>query len=67
MRDFVKEFLNVKAVESGVSLNTIKAYAGDISQFIEAIEPVLPQNAQKADIELFLNFKELDDIPLDTK
>lgn len=59
MRDFVKEFLNVKAVESGVSLNTIKAYAGDISQFIEAIEPVLPQNAQKADIELF--FKKLRD------
>ena len=32
MRDFVKEFLNVKAVESGVSLNTIKAYAGDIKK-----------------------------------
>lgn len=61
MRDLVKEFLDVKAVESGVSLNTIKAYAGDIYQYVEAIKPILPQNAGKADIEYFLKkLKEAD-------
>lgn len=54
MRDFVKEFLDVKTVENGVSINTVKAYASDICQYIESIEPILPQNAQKNDIESFL-------------
>ena len=49
MRDFVKEFIDTKAVERGASLNTIKAYEADICQYIETIAPVRPQNAQKED------------------
>lgn len=64
MRNLVKEFLDVKAVEGGVSLNTIKAYAGDISQYIKCIEPILPQDAKKTDIESFLKkLKDADEGP----
>ena len=64
MRDLVKEFLDVKAVEGGVSLNTIKAYAADITQYLETISPMQPQNAKKEDIDSFLKtLKETDNRP----
>ena len=64
MKDIVKAFLDVKAVESGVSLNTIKAYAADIAQYLEIISPTLPQNAKKEDIDSYLKaLKETDSSP----
>ncbi|MBR2274222.1 MAG: tyrosine recombinase [Alphaproteobacteria bacterium] len=54
MRDLVKEFLDIKTVEAGSSLNTVQAYASDMEQYIKAIHPVLPQHATKETILTFL-------------
>ena len=54
MRDYIKEFLDVKAVETGAADNTLKAYRGDINQYKEAISPLLVQNAEVKDIEKYL-------------
>lgn len=54
MRDLLKEFLNVKMVETGVALNTIKAYRKDLEQYMEAIAPVLVEKARTDDIEAYL-------------
>lgn len=54
MRDFLKEFLDVKMVETGVGLNTIKAYRRDLEQYIEIIAPTLAENARKEDVEAYL-------------
>lgn len=54
MRDFLKEFIDVKVVEKGVSINTAKAYGGDIAQFAKAIEPIALKDASNADIENYL-------------
>ena len=55
MRDLLKEFLDVKAVESGVSNNTIQAYRADLCQYQEAIKPLLPEKAITEDIEKYLS------------
>lgn len=55
MRNLLKEFIDVKMVENGVSRNTAQAYKADICQYIEAIKPILPENAQTTDIEHYLN------------
>lgn len=54
MRDLVAEFIDVKAVEEGAALNTLKAYKNDIRQFAEAIAPLLVQNVIAEDIETYL-------------
>ena len=55
MRDLLKEFLDVKMVESGVSNNTTQAYKADLCQYIEAIKPLLPEKVNTKDIEEYLN------------
>lgn len=54
MSDLLKDFLDVKAVEFGVALNTLKAYRNDIYQYAEMIKPLLPQNVTTEDIEDYL-------------
>lgn len=56
MRNLLKEFLDVKAVEAGVALNTLKAYHNDIYQYAEEIKPLLPENAATEDIEKYLKY-----------
>ena len=55
MSDLLKEFLDVKAVEFGAALNTIKAYRNDIYQYAEMIKPISPQNVTTEDIEKYLS------------
>lgn len=55
MRNYVDEFLDVKAVEDGVAINTIKAYRNDINQFIDIISPFPVQSITTEDIESYLN------------
>ena len=55
MRDYVDEFLDAKAVEDGVAINTIKAYRNDIMQFIDMIAPFSVQSITTEDIESYLN------------
>ena len=55
MRDYVDEFLDAKAVEDGVAINTIKAYRNDIMQFIDMIAPFPVQSITTEDIESYLN------------
>jgi len=54
MRDFIKEFLDMKMVETGVSLNTMYAYKKDMLLYEEAIKPVSLEQATKKDIEKYL-------------
>ena len=54
MRDLVREFLDKKVVENGASQNTVKAYSADITQFINAIAPIKPQDAKDEDVEQYL-------------
>jgi len=54
MNDLLKDFLDVKAVEFGVALNTLKAYRNDIYQYAKMIKPLLPQNVTTEDIESYL-------------
>lgn len=64
MSDLLKEFLDVKAVEFGAALNTLKAYRNDIYQYAEIIKPTLPENATTEDIENYLkHLNEADDQP----
>jgi len=56
MRDLLKEFLDVKLVESGEAINTIKAYHADLEQYEKAIKPILLENATTEDVEKYLNF-----------
>lgn len=55
MRDLIKEFIDVKVVERGVSINTAKSYGLDMLQFKNAINPVEIQKATTEDIENYLN------------
>ena len=55
MRDLLQEFINTKMVEAGVSTNTAQSYKTDISLYIEAIKPILPEQAKTEDIERYLN------------
>lgn len=55
MRDLLKEFLDAKMAESGVSYNTVQAYKADICQYIEKISPLLPEQAKTEDIEKYLS------------
>lgn len=55
MRDLIKEFIDVKIVERGVSINTAKSYNLDMNQFKDAINPVDVQKATTEDIENYLN------------
>lgn len=59
MRDLIGEFIDMKAVEEGAALNTLKAYRNDMEQCVGGISPLLVQNAQTEDIEKYL--KELKD------
>lgn len=59
MRDLIGEFIDMKAVEEGAALNTLKAYRNDMEQYVGGISPLLVQNAQTEDIEKYL--KELKD------
>ena len=64
MRDLIKEFIDVKIVERGVSINTAKSYNLDMNQFKDAIKPVEIQTATAEDIENYLNhIKETDASP----
>lgn len=54
MRDLLREFLDVKTVETGASTNTIQAYKNDIYQYVKAIDPTLPENVKTEDIEVYL-------------
>ena len=61
MRDLLKEFLDMKTVERGVTVNTVKSYRGDIYQYVEEIKPLLPEKATAEDIENYLKkLKNLD-------
>ena len=55
MRDLIKEFIDIKIVERGVSINTAKSYNLDMNQFKDAIKPVDIQRATAEDIENYLN------------
>lgn len=59
MRDYITEFVDMKAVEEGAALNTLKAYRNDMEQYVNSISPLLVQNVQTEDIEKYL--KELQD------
>ena len=54
MRDYLREFIDVKIVEKGVSINTAKAYNSDILQFSKAIAPMALEKASLEDIENYL-------------
>ncbi len=54
MRDLIGEFIDMKAVEEGAALNTLKAYRHDMEQYTGEISPLLIQNAQTEDIEKYL-------------
>jgi len=54
MRDFIREFLDAKAVEDGVALNTLQAYRRDISQFVDSVAPASVKKVQSGDIEMYL-------------
>ena len=56
MSDLIKEFIDVKVVERGVSVNTAKSYLSDMMQFKEIIRPIEMQNATACDIENYFNF-----------
>lgn len=55
MRDYIKEFIDAKIVEKGVSINTAKAYNNDILQFKKAIEPLAIEQATSENIDSYLN------------
>ncbi len=54
MRDLIKEFIDVKTVESGSALNTVNAYLRDINQYVRSLKSILPQCATTEDIEAYL-------------
>ncbi len=54
MRDYISEFLDMKAVEEGAALNTLKAYRNDMEQYANSISPLLVQNVETEDIEKYL-------------
>lgn len=54
MRDLIKEFIDVKAVEAGSALNTLNAYLDDINQYTKSLKSILPQHATTEDIEAYL-------------
>lgn len=62
MRDLIQEFINVKIVERGVSVNTAKSYSLDMIQFKNAIAPIDIQNVTTEDIENYLNCIKATDI-----
>ena len=55
MRDYISEFIDVKAVENGVSLNTLSAYKGDMLQFVSLLEVNDLTKISADDIEHYLN------------
>lgn len=54
MREFINEFIDMKAVENGAALNTLKAYRNDLEQYAKGILPLLVQNVKTEDIEDYL-------------
>ncbi|MBR5154660.1 MAG: tyrosine recombinase [Alphaproteobacteria bacterium] len=52
--DYILEFLDAKAVEGGVSMNTIEAYRSDIAQFAVFLENKEFLDAKVEDIEAYL-------------
>ncbi len=54
MRELINEFIDMKAVENGAALNTLKAYRNDLEQYAKGIKPLLVQNVKKEDIEDYL-------------
>ena len=55
MRNYIDEFLDKKAVEDGVSLNTLSAYKRDIVQFADSLKSVNILNVKKNEIENYFN------------
>lgn len=54
MREFINEFIDMKAVENGAALNTLKAYKNDLEQYEKGVAPLLIQNVKSEDIEKYL-------------
>lgn len=54
MRELIDEFIDMKAVEAGAALNTLKAYRNDLEQYAKGILPLLVQNVKREDIEDYL-------------
>lgn len=55
MRNYIDEFLDKKAVEDGVSLNTLSAYKRDIVQFSDSLKNIDILNVKKNEIENYFN------------
>ncbi len=54
MRELINEFIDMKAVEKGAAINTLKAYKNDLEQYAKGICPLLVQNVKTEDIETYL-------------
>ena len=54
MKNYIDEFLNIKAIEKGVSVNTLQAYRNDAEQFIAFIENKELLLIDESDIEKYL-------------
>jgi len=54
MRELINEFIDMKAVEKGAALNTLKAYRNDLEQYTKGVYPLLVQNVKTEDIEAYL-------------
>lgn len=56
MKKYIDEFLDVKSVEGGVSVNTLQAYRCDIEQFSEYINCKDVMKVTESQIEEYLSF-----------
>lgn len=54
MSKFIDDFIDMKAVEEGAALNTLKAYRNDLVQYAKCVYPLLVQNVKTEDIESYL-------------
>ena len=55
MRDYISEFIDLKAVEFGSSLNTLSAYKRDMKQFVKLAKIKNLISVKKEDIEFYLD------------
>lgn len=54
MRELISEFIDMKAVENGAALNTLKAYRNDLEHYARGVYPLLVQSVKTEDIEDYL-------------
>ena len=54
MRNYIKEFLDTKSIESGVSPNTIMAYRRDLTEFFDILESKDLSLITEEDIDFYL-------------